>query len=304
MKAVAPSRASALPNTSGCNVACSSWALARSVFAVRTSSFVARRASGPFRAMRSAIRSAASITSAGGTTTFTRPSASARSALIGSPVKVSSRATASGMRVLMNTPPPAANSPRLTSGRPKTALSEATTTSQPSSTSNPPATAVAFAAPTTGTASSPRVKRAYPAAPSPALSLGEPSAANDRRSIPAQNARSPVPVRITQRTSGSVSAATRAAPRAPMSSAFSALRASGRFRRSTRTAPCCSLTSTGSAGATPSCCGAVMPRCLVPSGWRSPARHSRAPPGSCRCAARPARPARPGSRCGTVRCTA
>jgi hypothetical protein len=47
----------------------------------------------------------------------------------------------------MNTPPPAANNPRLTSGRPKTALSEATITSQPSSTSNPPATAVAFATP-------------------------------------------------------------------------------------------------------------------------------------------------------------
>jgi hypothetical protein len=52
-----------------------------------------------------------------------------------------------------------------------------------------------------------------------------------------------------------------------MSSAFSALRACGRFRRSTRTAPRCSLTSTGSAAAVPSCCGAVMPLFLVPLGW-------------------------------------
>src|ERR1700722_6916774 len=29
-----------------------------------------------------------------------------------------------------------------------------------------------------------------------------------------------------------------------------------------------------------------MPLCLVPLGWRSQARHSQAPPGSCRCAAR------------------
>ena len=63
------------------------------------------------------------------------------------------------MRVPRNTPPPAANSARFTSGRPNLAWSDATTTSQPSSSSKPPATAVAWAAPTIGTVMSPGMKR-------------------------------------------------------------------------------------------------------------------------------------------------
>src|SRR5918995_1254133 len=68
-----------------------------------------------------------------------------------SPVRAISRATASGTRVPRNVPPPAANRPRLTSGSPNFAVEDATMRSQPRSSSKPPATAVAFAAPITGT---------------------------------------------------------------------------------------------------------------------------------------------------------
>ena len=164
---------------------------------------------------------------------------------MGSPVKVSSSATASGIRVLMKTPPPAAKSPRLTSGSPNFAVSEATTTSQPSSNSKPPATAVAFAAPTMGTPISPLVKRTKPSIPC-LLPPTVPPSAKARRSMPAQNALSPVPVSTTARTSGSFSASIMPRPMAVKSSGFSELRASGRFSLSTITAPRRSVTSTGS----------------------------------------------------------
>ncbi len=130
--------------------------------------------------MRSARATAASSTCAAGTTWLTSPSECARAASIGSPVSVNSSATASGIRVLMNTPPPAANRPRLTSGRPNLAASEATTTSQPRSSSKPPATAVALAAPTMGTPISPWVKRAKPCMPS-LLPPTEPPSAKARQ---------------------------------------------------------------------------------------------------------------------------
>ena len=121
MKAVAPSLASSLPNTLGCHSAASTLARSRSVDAVRTICLVACSASGPFRAIRSARATAASSTSAGWTTWLIRPRDSARSASMESPVSVNSSATAKGIRVLMNTPPPAAKRPRLTSGTPKEA---------------------------------------------------------------------------------------------------------------------------------------------------------------------------------------
>src|SRR5580658_3224705 len=77
----------------------------------------------------------------------------------GGPVGAISMATASGTRRPSWAPPPAANSPRFTSGRPKNALSEATTMSQASNSSNPPATAVAFAAPMSGLAMPSRMNR-------------------------------------------------------------------------------------------------------------------------------------------------
>ena len=114
-----------------------------SVLASRTTSLVARRASGPLRAMVPASSTAASTTSAAGTTRFTSPISYARWAEMYSPVRVSSRARANGMRLLRNTPPPAAHSARFTSGRPSLASSATTARSQFSRSSKPPATAVA-----------------------------------------------------------------------------------------------------------------------------------------------------------------
>ena len=48
-----------------------------------------------------------------------------------------------------------------------------------------------------------------------------------------------LPVSTTARTPGSASASARAMPRSPISSGLKALRASGRLRRRTSTAPCC-----------------------------------------------------------------
>ena len=147
--------------------------------------------------------------------------------------------------MLRNTPPAAANRPRLTSGSPNDAASDATTTSQPRSSSKPPATAVALAAPTMGTPISPCVKRTKPFIPS-GLPPTLPPSANARRSMPAQKAFSPVPVRTTARTSGSFSASVMPSPIAVSSSGFNELRASGRLSRRTRTGPLRSDTSTGS----------------------------------------------------------
>ncbi len=177
----------------------------------------------------------------------------------------------------MNTPPPAAKSPRLTSGTPKEAADDETTTSQPSSSSKPPATAVALAAPTMGTAISPLVKRTKPRMASGfPLMPPEPPSAKPRRSMPAQNARSPVPVSTTARTSGSFSASSMARPMAVSSSGFNALRASGRLSRRICTAPRRSLTSTGSAGA--SVAVSVIrrqPFCLADSRWSQLGRRVR-----------------------------
>ncbi len=134
----------------------------------------------------------------------------------------------------------------MTSGTPNDAASDATTTSHPSNSSKPPATAVAFAAPTIGTPISPWVNRAKPFMPSGSPPTAPPSA-KARRSMPAQNAFSPVPVSTTARTSGSSSASVIETPMAVSSSGLSALRASGRLRRSTCTAPRRSFTRTGPA---------------------------------------------------------
>src|SRR5690242_171257 len=64
--------------------------------------------------------------------------------------------------------------------------------------------------------------------------------------MPAQNARSPVPVITTARTLGSASAAATAAPMSPIIAQVSALRASGRLRRTTSPAPRRSVTTAAS----------------------------------------------------------
>src|SRR5215207_3546876 len=61
--------------------------------------------------------------------------------------------------------------------------------------------------------------------------------------MPAQKARSPDPVRTSTRVHGSFSASTMAAPSSRTIGAVRALRASGRFRRTTATGPCWSRTS-------------------------------------------------------------
>ena len=77
-----------------------------------------------------------------GTTLFTKPKCSARSADIGSPVAIISNAMAFGTaRGSRNTPPAPATRLRLTSGTPKMALSDTTDRSQASRISNPPASA-------------------------------------------------------------------------------------------------------------------------------------------------------------------
>ena len=121
---------------------------------------------------------------------------------------------------------------------PNFASEEATIRSQPRSNSNPPATAVAWAAPMTGTVTRPSISFMKPV--SRAGSLGPdapPPAAKARRSMPAQKARSPVPVSTMARISGSSSAWATAAPIPPRMSGVSALRASGRFSLATRTLP-------------------------------------------------------------------
>ena len=126
------------------------------------------------------------------------------------------------------TPLPA-NSPRLTSGSPKEASAEATTTSQPSSSSKPAATALALAAPITGTSTCPDTNRMYPSMV-PSAAVVSPSA-KVRRSIPEQKERSPVPVTSSTRISGSASASTTAVPIPPIIDQLRALRTSGRLSR-------------------------------------------------------------------------
>jgi hypothetical protein len=132
---------------------------------------------------------------------------------------------------------------RLTSGNPNRASQDATMRSQPRSSSKPPATAVAFAAPITGTPTSPRVSRKKPAVAPGSSSVGGSPSAKARRSMPAQKARLPVPVRTTNRISGSASASFSVSPMLRISAASRALRVSGRFRRATRTLPRRSRTS-------------------------------------------------------------
>ena len=118
------------------------------------------------------------------------------------------------MRLAEVVPSPAGNSAALHLGQPEHRGSDdATIRSQPSSSSKPPATAVAFAAPITGTVTCP-VQQAVEGAG--CVVVAEPrrrsARRRRRRSMPAQNARSPVPVSTTARTSGSDSASTIAAP--------------------------------------------------------------------------------------------
>ena len=146
------------------------------------------------------------------------------------------------MRFARKTPPPAANNPRFTSGTPNFASRLATTMSDAIINSNPPATAVPFTAQITGTSTPLRIqlmKCLNPASKS-APTVFVPSA-KPLRSIPAQNARSPVAVMITARISELFSASLRPLPSPPITAGFIAFRASGLLIRSVRMCPLSSL---------------------------------------------------------------
>ena len=234
--------ASSLPNTDVLSARCCSHSSSGSTSsAAYISFFVACTPRGPFCAMRFASATASSRTFSAGTTRLIRPNARARAASMRSPVSPISSAMAIGMTRPSRIPPPPANRPRLTSGSPNSAWSEATTRSHPSRSSRPPPTAVAFAAPTTGFAHPPRRNRRYAAVASESPEPRRPSL-KSRRSIPAQNALSPVPVITIAWTAGSPSAASTPPPMPASTAWLSALRASGRLMRSTRTAPRSSTT--------------------------------------------------------------
>mmetsp|Transcript_134739 Transcript_134739/g.418755 ORF Transcript_134739/g.418755 Transcript_134739/m.418755 type:complete len:220 (+) Transcript_134739:136-795(+) len=110
-----------------------------------TQALASRTASGAFTVTRSASLMAAfrTLSRPGSTTWFTRPSSSALLQGIGSPVRISSMATAWGIFIGSRKRPPAAGmSERLTSGTPKLAFVEATTRSHDRTISQPPARAM------------------------------------------------------------------------------------------------------------------------------------------------------------------
>src|SRR5918912_3739768 len=132
----------------------------------------------------------------------------------------------------MRTRPPApANSPRLTSGRPKLACSSATTRSHARQISKPPPIANPFTAAMMGFGKSRWVMPPKPpeaprgAAPDPACLT---AASTSFRSWPAQNARSPAPVSTTALTASSPASSSYVVLSCSVISRFIALRASGR----------------------------------------------------------------------------
>mmetsp|Transcript_81879 Transcript_81879/g.162622 ORF Transcript_81879/g.162622 Transcript_81879/m.162622 type:complete len:223 (-) Transcript_81879:332-1000(-) len=123
-----------------------SWSLKAAVTNSSTQAFASLTASGAFTVIRSARATAACITASRPSPSqiwLTRPSWYARSTVMGSPVSMSSMATAWGsLRGRRKRPPAAGISERLTSGTPKTAFFEATTRSHAKTISQPPARAL------------------------------------------------------------------------------------------------------------------------------------------------------------------
>ena len=150
-----------------------------------------------------------------------------------SPVSVSSSATASGMRVLMNTPPPGGEEPALDLGHTEGGRLRGHDDIAAQQQLEPAGHRGGVRRADDGHARSlPMVKRTKPRMASGLPPMPpEPPSAKPRRSMPAQKARSPVPVSTTARTSGSFSASSMARPMALSSSGFNALRASGRLSR-------------------------------------------------------------------------
>src|SRR5690606_35355276 len=155
MKAMTPSRVSALVVRRARALSVSSQGRSSAgtlpSMMPRATVLLACTASGAPFATSAARARAVSRTSACGTTRLTRPQRSASADDIGLPVRTSSIATARGMAWPMRkTPPAPAIRPRCTSGRPNSALSEATTRSLARASSVPPPRAVPLTAAMTG----------------------------------------------------------------------------------------------------------------------------------------------------------
>ena len=124
---------------------------------------------------------------------------------MGSPVMHISKAKERGTRLANRvTPPAAATRPTLTSGIPSCACSAAVAKSQARTISRPPPRAAPLTAAMVGLRCFRWVKPANPPCSVKILACG-PSRANAFKSIPEQNASSPVPVITTTHTSSSAS---------------------------------------------------------------------------------------------------
>src|SRR6516164_1447804 len=160
-----------------------------------------------------------------GTSRLIRPTASRRLAGTRAPVSAISIARWYGIRRgSRNSPPAPATRPRLTSGRPNTASSLATTRSQDRTISNPPARAYPSTAAMTGLAGGRWVMPPKPRPPAAEFS----PAAKPLRSIPAQKV-PPAPVMISEVTSLRVSNSSMCAAMLRATASLTALRASGRL---------------------------------------------------------------------------
>ena len=174
------------------------------------------------------------IASPGSHRIFTKPCWWARSAVIVSPVNAISIAIFCGTRFGNRVVPPAmATRDRLTSGRPKAALGDATTRSHARTNSQPPATAGPSTAAITGFVLSNVTNPPNPPRLVPRFAFPDATAL---RSAPAQKT-GPLPARIPTHTSSSASSLSMASSRACANSPETALRASGLFNVMTAVRP-------------------------------------------------------------------
>ena len=186
-----------------------------------------RVATGPLEAIAAATWTAASSSSAGGTTRLTTPWASASSARSTRPASTTSAASERPtVRGSSWVPPAPGSRPRPVSGRPKRAVWEATMMSHIRASSKPPPRQWPLTAATTGLGNS-RTQRHDSTNASASAGGGMPST-----SAPAAKARSP-PASTTAPIASSAARASRWPRRAAMTSAEIALSLSGRFSRST-----------------------------------------------------------------------
>src|SRR5215831_4211842 len=199
-------------------------------------------------------------------TRFIRPSSYIRAALHRSPSSSISSKTLRGRFRASTAWIIAGQTPTLISGVPKVADSTASRMSHAQARPKPPASAWPLMRPTIGL---PRFcisrNRSTKRLRSWCRSISDTGAENDPRSAPAQNARSPAPVRTTTRTSRSSRHQANAARRSRSMPADSGLRCSGRFSVTVATRSRTSTSATSRAGTSGT---AIM---LTAAGDRRPA---------------------------------